>query len=197
MIGAHAYKADGLSESQIRDRLRHLGVPDRAADAAVAREMSARSPKTGMPGVSRAVRAAKVEAENATWPPFSVVRAGDTLEFTICTPPRTSKNSRRGLYRHSVAYARFRAEIIASIKPESDHLGLPMPAREYNMAAVFYVDRRGDRADLFGLLQGLADALQAAGVVSDDWQFRTVNGSSVVLGDDCPRVTLTITPIEG
>lgn len=129
--------------------------------------------------------------------PFSIIRAAGTLEITLYGPPRTSKNSRRGLYRHSAAYSAYRAALVAAIAPEIEHIDLPLPVRGYNLAAVFYVDRRGDRADLFGLLQGLADALQAAHVVTDDWQFRTVNGSSVVMGDDCPRVTLTITPIEG
>jgi Holliday junction resolvase RusA-like endonuclease len=58
---------------------------------------------------------------------------------------------------------------------------------------VYFVDRYGEKADLTGLNQGLFDVLQDAGVITNDWQFRTSDGTRIVFGDEHPRVEITIT----
>jgi hypothetical protein len=94
----------------------------------------------------------------------------------------------------SKAYIAYRNAVVAHLTSFREELGLPLPERSYNLAARFYTDSRGDQADRFGLEQGLADALQDAGVVTDDWQFRTGDGTRVVSDHARPRVELTITP---
>lgn len=123
-------------------------------------------------------------------------RKGDALELRLVLPPRTKKNGTMLGIRQTPAYRRYRDAIIAAIAPLKATIGLPLPDREYNIAATYYVDRRGEPADKCGLDQGLYDALENAGVVSNDWFFRRADGTRIVLGDSRPRVELTITPIE-
>lgn len=132
---------------------------------------------------------------------FAIAKAQFTREYDVFTatfelPPRTKKNSTRWFGKQSIQYTRFRNAVVDSVKEAKTELALPLPDQAYNLAAVFYVDVPGQAADIFGLLQGIADALQDAGVISNDWHFRTVDGSRVVEGDDKPRVVVTITPIE-
>lgn len=122
-------------------------------------------------------------------------RVGDRLELVLLFPPRTKKNSKQNIATQSKAYIAFRNAVRDHLARFRDMLGLPLPDRPYNLAAVFYTDSPGDRADRFGLEQGLADALQDAGVVTDDWLFRTGDGTRVVSDHARPRVELTITPI--
>ena len=123
-------------------------------------------------------------------------RRGDTLELRLVLPPRTKKNGTTLGIRQSAGYRRYRDAIIAAIAPVKSLIGLPLPDREYNIAATYYVDRRGERADKCGLDQGLYDALENAGVVTNDWFFRTDDGTRIIAGDPRPRVELTITPIQ-
>lgn len=132
---------------------------------------------------------------------FAIAKAQFTREYDVFTatfelPPRTKKNHTRWFGKESIAYTRFRKAITDSVNEAKLELGLPLPDQPYNLEAVFYVDAPGKAADIFGLLQGIADALQDAGVISNDWHFRTVDGSRVVEGDEHPRVVVTITPIE-
>jgi Holliday junction resolvase RusA-like endonuclease len=124
-------------------------------------------------------------------------RAGDVFYLQLLLPPRTKKNGTTLGIKQSKAYRGYRDAIIAAL-PELARasLGLPLPEREYNIAATYYVDRRGERADKVGLDQGLYDALENAGVVTNDWQFRTADGTRIVFGDPRPRVEITITPLE-
>jgi hypothetical protein len=87
---------------------------------------------------------------------------------------------------------------VRAISGVKARLYLPLPPRPhvFNLRARYYVDQYGKTADLFGLHDGLADALQNAGVIENDWQFRTADGSRVIPDDADPRVELTITPIE-
>lgn len=123
-------------------------------------------------------------------------RVGDRLELTLLFAPRTKKNSKQNIARQSKAYIAFRNAVTKHLASFREALALPLPDRPYNLAAVFYTDSAGDRADVFGLLQGLADALQDAGVITDDWHVRTVDGSRVVSDHARPRVELTLTPLE-
>lgn len=124
-------------------------------------------------------------------------RHGRTLALVLPFAPRTKKNHKTHYAAQSPAYRAFRAQVRghfdAGVRAA---LGLPLPDGQYNIAATYYVDRRGERADRPGLDQGLFDALEDAGVIGDDWQFRTTDGTRIVPGDAHPRVELTITPID-
>jgi hypothetical protein len=127
--------------------------------------------------------------------------AGGGVRLVLAAAPRTKKNSQAWVGVQGPAYRWYRDCLHAMLRPIVAALELPLPVAEYNLDATFYVDKRGERADLVGLLQGLCDAIQRnrkhdfAGVVSDDWQFRTSDGTRIIAGDARPRVELDITPI--
>jgi len=122
------------------------------------------------------------------------IRGG--LSLTLKTAPRTKKNSQAWLGVQSPAYRRYRDDIIAALVPLRMAYGEPiLPDREYNCAATFYVDKKGEQSDFNGLNQGLHDALENAGVIGDDWYFRTCDGTRIVFGDELPRVDVLITPL--
>lgn len=125
------------------------------------------------------------------------VRDGNRLELVLGFPPRTKKGHTTLGIKQSAAYRRFKESVVNVIEIVHAQLALPLPGRPqtYNCAAVFYVDRYGKAADLTGLNQGLHDALENAGVVANDWQFRTTDGSRVVFDDPDPRVEVTIVPL--
>lgn len=129
-------------------------------------------------------------------PLIRALRCRDELTLAFDGPPRTKKNHGRAFgLKQSVAYKRYRQDIITAIGPVARELQLPLPAIAYNCAAVYYVDRYGDAADYNGLNQGLHDALQDAGVLVDDWWIRTCDGTRIVCNDPTPRVELTLTPL--
>lgn len=124
------------------------------------------------------------------------IREGHTLRLTLLGPPRTKKNHGRAFgIKQSVAYCRYRGDIVDALAPHLKPLELPLPEIAYNCSAVFFVDRYGEPADLNGLNQGLHDALQDAGVIVDDWWIRAVDGTRIVFGDLAPRVELAFTPL--
>lgn len=136
---------------------------------------------------------------------ITAVRTGDALSMTIITPPRTKKNHGRRVYSRkkkkavhipSPQYERYRNEIVGAVTPLHRKLGLPLPEREYNIRAVYYVDGYGKNADRPGLDQALFDALQEANVIPDDWWLRTTDGTRIVFDQKPPRVEFHITPIE-
>lgn len=123
-------------------------------------------------------------------------REGNKLWLEIETPPRTKKNHTTLGIRQSKAYKRYEQEIAGAIAAVKRALALPLPDREYNIAVTYVVDRWGEKADRPGLDNALFDALQNAGVISNDWWFRTMNGSPrPVIGDPRPRVEISITPL--
>ena len=120
-----------------------------------------------------------------------------SLLLIIPTPPRTKKNSTYLGIRQSNAYRKFAQDVAATILPRKLGLKLPLPRDlHFNLRALFYVDVAGERADLFGLLQATADALQDAGVLENDWQFRSCDGSRIFFGDRSPRVEVLIDPLD-
>ncbi|WP_284349523.1 hypothetical protein [Roseisolibacter agri] len=122
-------------------------------------------------------------------------RVGDRLELVLPFAPRTKKNSTTLGVKQSKAYIAYRNAVVAHLASFREQLALPLPDRPYNLAAVFYTDSAGDQADRFGLEQALADALQDAQVIADDWWFRTGDGTRVVSDHARPRVELSITPL--
>jgi hypothetical protein len=120
----------------------------------------------------------------------------DRLELTIPGAPRTKKNGTSMGIRQRKSYRTYRDAVQPALAILAQSAGVRLEERPYNVAARFYVDRGGEQADRVGLEQGLYDILQNAGVIADDWYFRTGDGTRVIAGDPHPRVELTITPIE-
>lgn len=125
-------------------------------------------------------------------PPIAV-RRGPSLDLVLLFPPRSKKNHKAHYAAQSTGYRKFRNAVVRHLESFRAELQLPLPDIAYNLAAVFYTDN--DAADTLGLLQGLADALENAGVVTNDRVFRTFDGSDQVLDKLRPRVELRITPI--
>lgn len=160
------------------------GISDAASDPQTRPTYALLTAEQSDPGISAPIRG---------------TRTGDLLWLEIVTPPRTKKNHAASLgSQKSPMYKRYLAEIIEAIAVVHDRLALPLPDRRplgYNCRVCFYVDKWGERADRTGLEQGLHDALQAAGVVTDDWVFRRGDGTRIVAGQR-PRVEIWISPIS-
>lgn len=170
------------AEAERRQRARAAGVP-LSADAATAGSVSAKQNVAG-----RRPRVVRIGD-----PPVAE-RDGDRLMLALPFPPRTKKNSKQNYGTQSVAYRRFVHQVRGWVEPFRAELALPLPDQWYNCAAQFHVDN--DAADTVGLMQGLADALQDAGVLTNDRWIRTWNGTDQCTAKERPRVVLTLTPIE-
>lgn len=133
------------------------------------------------------------------------------LALIVPGPPRTKKNSQDVVWRgrgekrrmyvvpseSSGEYASQVIEAWARV-PVTKRLGFPIPkTTPVHVRATFYVDRYGERADVHGLYQSLADALQAARVLEDDWQIASWDGSRRVIGDPSPRTEILLAPFDG
>jgi Holliday junction resolvase RusA-like endonuclease len=127
---------------------------------------------------------------------LEATRRFDVLELVLRFAPRTKKNGTTLGIKQSKAYRRYEQQIVNAIAPAKAVLGLPLPDRAYRIAVSYYVDRAGKRADRPGLDQGLFDALENAGVVSNDWWFRNTDGTQIVFDDPTPRVEIRISPID-
>lgn len=128
--------------------------------------------------------------------PVRAIRWIDGLQAKIAGPPRTKKNSKEHYTRQSQGYRVYRDRVVNGFLPLLAGLELPLADRDYNLRATFYVDTKGEQADLVGLIQGLADALENAGVVSNDRWFRGFDRSRMIAGDKAPRVELLISPLD-
>lgn len=64
-----------------------------------------------------------------------------------------------------------------------------------NCRALFFTDTRR-KVDAHNLYEGLADLLQHAGVIADDVQIVSWDGSRVYWDKENPRVEVTLTEIE-
>jgi Holliday junction resolvase RusA-like endonuclease len=113
--------------------------------------------------------------------------------------PRTKKNHgkvvKRGKRRFHVpseAYTTWCAK--ATLQMRLARRGAPPIDRPVNVAARFYRDAVA--GDAVGYYQGLADALQAAGVVVDDKHIVTWDGSRLHKDAARPRVEIEITEVN-
>lgn len=114
------------------------------------------------------------------------------ITCTIYGTPRTKKNSKQNYGNQSEAYKHWCRGIQAALMPQRVNL----PDQPWNLEAHFYVDSRGVPADLGGLLQGLTDALEAAGVVTDDNWIRGFDGSRIHYDEQThPRCQLELCPL--
>jgi hypothetical protein len=118
--------------------------------------------------------------------------------FVLYGVPRTKKNSLRrkmvGGQLKTVASEAWYAWVDALRATAQLPPPEPLPDHPYNCAAAFY--RAAAVGDLVGYQQGLADVLEKLGVLSDDGLIQGWDGSRLLVDRACPRVEVTLTPIE-
>ena len=132
------------------------------------------------------------------------LRPGESITFTLPVTPRTKKNSRvhakvrgRTVPLPSDAYREMERLIVSwccarlgKIARLSYTLAQPL-----NCAAIFYRD--ANRGDAVGYYQGLADALESAGVLSNDKWIVQWDGSRLAKDAKRPRIEVTLTALDG
>lgn len=121
------------------------------------------------------------------------------FSFVIPGPPRTKKNHGRRLKRGnriyhvpSAAFEQWEKDagyLLAIQKRRYADGEFPLPFR-VNCAAVFYRDK--DVGDAVGYYQALADCLEKYGIVKDDKQIVSWNGSEMRVDARGPRVEVTL-----
>ena len=125
------------------------------------------------------------------------------LTFTIYGTPRTKKNSGRRKYSFrqkrtfnvpSEAYETWAAiagKSLPLIRQIVDDAGIGLPiAADVNCAALIY--RHADVGDAVGFQQGLADWLENAGILKNDVQIRTWDGTRLLKDATMPRIEVTL-----
>jgi Holliday junction resolvase RusA-like endonuclease len=193
----------GPSLEQVIKGLMELGTSRENAERLAMRSVGGRRTKVDPPKVKLVAanltieRNGQVDVQRSAYhvsigdPPFAV-RNGDRLELTLLFPPRSKKNHTEHYAQQSLGYRKFRNAVVKHLKSLKADLGLPLPEQRYNCAARFYTDN--DRSDTVGLMQGLADALENAGVIANDRLIVTWDGSDQTLDKANARVELTLTP---
>lgn len=151
-----------------------------------ARELAAPTP------LPAPVLRALAERDVVIGSPAIAWRRGDVLWLLIPATARPKKNSTTLGIKKSPGYIRFKNAVIGAVRPFARQLQLPLPPIDYNCAAHFYRER--EDADTDNLMGGIADALQDAGVLEDDFRLRTWDGTDRFLDVTRPRVELTLTP---
>lgn len=119
------------------------------------------------------------------------------MNFTILGPPRTKKTSNRIVTRKrdgrqfvipSSANESWTKAAVKQLREQFEGQAIDAPV---NLAAVVY--REKNLGDLIGYLQAIADALQAAEVVTNDRLIVGFDGSRMTKDATNPRVELTLT----
>lgn len=121
------------------------------------------------------------------------------VSFTVLGAPRTKKTSNRlvpgrgrkagrKLVLPSAAWVRWVETAVFPVKVAR------LPDQPYSCRALFYRDRL--TGDACGYYQGLADALEKWGVLSDDRFLVDWDGSRLLLDRKNPRVEITLTPVN-
>lgn len=145
------------------------------------------------------------------------LRPGESITFELPVTPRTKKNSRRHVKVRgrivplpSDAYCEMEAQIaqwahsslatsakslvldwnLQASRASALHLAQPL-----NCAAIFYRD--ANRGDAVGYYQALADALESAGVLSDDKWVVQWDGSRLAKDAKRTRIEVTLTAVDG
>ena len=145
--------------------------------------------------------------------PAFTLRPGESISFVLPVTPRTKKNHGSVIHRGgrkfhipSEAYTKMEGQIVmwartslatdANKSPVLDRSGKACRAerlflaQSLNCCAIFYRD--ADRGDAVGYYQGLADALEAAGVVSNDKWIKQWDGSRLAKDASRPRIEVTL-----
>jgi Holliday junction resolvase RusA-like endonuclease len=123
------------------------------------------------------------------------------VKLVIKGPPRTKKTSQRILRapggrpfvmpsKASRAWEKSAIEQLVTQKPWADW---PAVAGPVSVRALFYRD--ADRGDLTNFEQGVGDALQAAGIIINDRQIESWDGSRKLIDRTNPRVEIELLPM--
>lgn len=142
--------------------------------------------------------------------PAFTLKPGESISFVLPVTPRTKKNHGKVVQRGprkfhvpSEAYTTMEGQIVAWAHDIPGNvlvgcvvwcaceLNLTQPL---NCCAIFYRD--ADRGDAVGYYQGLADALEAAGVVADDKWIKQWDGSRLAKDANRPRIEVTLTAVS-
>lgn len=136
------------------------------------------------------------------WTKEQAAEAGavPSVSFIVHGAPRTKKNHTRILrVRGRVVVAQSESHdawantAILQLRAKSH--GLPAWIRgPVNLRARIYRER--DTGDLGNYLAAICDALQAAGVVTDDREILGFDGSRLLKDAKNPRVDIVLTPLE-
>lgn len=120
------------------------------------------------------------------------------MTFTIFGPPRTKKNHGRlvragGKLRllPSAAHETWAHSAVRQLRQQKCMSLIESPV---SVAAVFFRER--NVGDLVNYMQALADALEKAGVITNDRLIVSWDGSRLAKDAQRPRVELTVEPFE-
>lgn len=130
------------------------------------------------------------------------MRGVPVTSFTILGPPATKKNSprifkRRGGQRFvapSAASMSWTATAIVQLMSQLRLRGGRTINRPVSVRALIYRVRRS--GDLDNFLSATGDALQRAGVIKNDSQIESWDGSRKLIDRKNPRVELTLTEMS-
>lgn len=126
-----------------------------------------------------------------------------SLHFIISGNPVSSKNSiRSGITKQGRNYTYTKKEVKDyrdnALKQLNEQIiSMPIPITEFVRASfIFYcIDNR--KRDLVNLIQCPADLLQQAGIVSNDYLIRSLDGSYIAdIDKDNPRTEIFITLLK-
>ncbi|MDP9112429.1 MAG: hypothetical protein M3O20_01970 [Acidobacteriota bacterium] len=122
------------------------------------------------------------------------------ITFVIAGPPRTKKTSNRivrcGRFSKilpSLAFLEWQNAAAAALQGVKKYGGFPI-THAVNCRALFFRERLV--GDACGFYQGLADLLQHHGIVKNDSQIRTWDGSRLLKDPVNPRVIVTLEATE-
>lgn len=148
--------------------------------------------------------------------PAFTLRPGESITFVLHVTPRTKKNHgkvvKRGARKFHIpseVYTTMEGQIVMWARTSlatdankslvldkngkacrAERLFLSQPL---NCCAIFYRD--ANRGDAVGYYQGLADALEAAGVVANDGWIKRWWGSDLAKDAKNPRIEVTLTAL--
>ena len=135
--------------------------------------------------------------------PAFTLRPGESISFVLPVVPRTKKNSRTHVRKRAKTGNMITVPLPSDAYREMEkkicgwtvHLGFASAylAQPLNCCAIFY--REKNLGDAVGYYQGLADALEAAGVVADDKWIKRWWGSDLAKDGMRPRIEVTLTAI--
>ena len=138
--------------------------------------------------------------------PAFTLRPGESISFVLPVTPRTKKNhgsvikrGERKFHIPSEAYTTMESQVVEwvrqNVKPgvASTLYACQPITQPLNCAAIFYRD--ADRGDAVGYYQGLADALESAGIVDNDRWITQWDGSRLAKDANRPRIEVTLTAI--
>ena len=129
----------------------------------------------------------------------------ELITFEVPGPPRTKKNHgervRRGTRTLSVPSEAYRVWAwrakfaVPAIRRAAAEIGLALPiTADVNCRATFY--RHADVGDAVGFYQGVADWMENVGILKNDVQIRSWDGSRLSKDKARPRVEVTLEAIE-